>query len=150
MYTGHSSLRQWAAERLFHVDDVAALTNGPRLPVAAQMTCFTAAFHSPVYDTLDESLLRATNGGVVAAWGATGLGVSTGHSSLADGFVDSLYNNQTNLGMAAISGKLRVVAHQPAYLDLVDTFTLLGDPATIPNREPVLWSHFIYLPVIRR
>ena len=150
MYTGHSSLRQWAAERLFHVDDVAALTNGPRLPVAAQMTCFTAAFHSPVYDTLDESLLRATNGGVVAAWGATGLGVSTGHSSLADGFVDSLYNNQTNLGMAAISGKLRVVAHQPAYLDLVDTFTLLGDPATIPNREPVLWSYFIYLPVIRR
>ena len=45
LYNGHSSVRQWAAERLFHRDDVAALHNASQLPVVLEMTCFTGLFH---------------------------------------------------------------------------------------------------------
>ncbi len=130
MYTGHASVHQWAAERLFHLDDVAGLSNGLKLPVVLEMTCFTGSFHDPRFATLDESLLRRPDGGAIAAWGATGLGVSTGHVDLADGFLQSVYRSrQSDLGLAALSGKLTLAA-RGLNLDLLDTFTLLGDPAT--------------------
>src|SRR5450759_2281762 len=45
LYNGQSSVRQWAAERLFHRDDVAALHNASQLPVVLEMTCFNGLFH---------------------------------------------------------------------------------------------------------
>jgi len=151
MYTGHASVHQWVTERLFHLDDVPGLSNGSRLPVLLEMTCFTGSFHNPSFPTLDESLVRKSNGGAVAAWGATGLGVSTGHSELADGFMRSVFfDGQTSLGFATLSGKLGFAANYPAQLDLVDTFTLLGDPAMRLNLTLVPWPHSIYLPSIWR
>ncbi len=149
MFTGHSSVHQWAAERLFHLDDVTGLTNGPFLPVVLEMTCFTGAFHEPGYATLDEALVRSANGGAVAVWGATGLGVAHGHDVLSNGFLHSLYNlNRRELGRAILDGKIDLAANGVAP-DLLDTYTLLGDPAmrvnlTIDPGFPV------YLPVIRR
>ncbi|HID54741.1 MAG TPA: hypothetical protein EYP41_22230, partial [Anaerolineae bacterium] len=72
VYNGHSSIHQWGAERLLHLDDVAGLNNNGRLPVVLQMTCFTGAFQEPFWDTLDEALLRQEGGGAVAVCGATG------------------------------------------------------------------------------
>ena len=91
LYNGHSSVRQWAAARIFHRDDVAALHNASQLPVVLEMTCFTGLFHEPGGTTLDETLLRAADGGAVAVWGATGLGVATGHQQLAQGFLASVF-----------------------------------------------------------
>ena len=146
MYTGHASWHQWGGERLFHFDDVSSLVNGSRLPVVLQMTCLTGMFHHPI-PTLDEELLRQSAGGAVAVWGATGLGVATGHTELAEGFLRSVYlEGQTDLGLAALSGKLRLAAENPFALDLLDTFNLLGDPAT----RLYATSHDVYLPFIRR
>lgn len=149
MYTGHASQSQWAAERLFHRDDVPGLSNGAKLPIVLEMTCFTSSFHNPAYSAIDEMLVRAPNGGAVAAWGPTGLGVSTGHSQLADGFLESaLSDGQTDLGIAALSGKLSVAANSPFALDLIDTFTLLGDPATVLHLAVQI--NDVYLPVVRK
>ncbi|MGH2592650.1 MAG: C25 family cysteine peptidase [Anaerolineae bacterium] len=151
MYIGHASVHQWLTERLFHLDDVPGLSNGSRLPVVLEMTCFTGSFQNPSFATLDESLMRKSGGGAVAVWGATGLGVSTGHDDLAAGFMQSVFiDGQTNLGLSTLSGKLSLVANNPAHLDLVDTFTLLGDPATRINLTLVPWPHSIYLPSIQR
>ena len=150
MFTGHSSDVQWAQERLFHLDDAPLLNNGARLPVVAEMTCFTGAFHMAAYPTLDEALLREGDGGAVAVWGATGLGVSTGHMALAEGFMASLYQqNQPGLGAAALAGKLRL-AQNSSYLDLLDTYLLFGDPAMPMNLTLVPWPNSLYLPVIQR
>jgi len=149
MYTGHASVSQWAVERLFHRDDASSLNNAAKLPVVLEMTCFTGSFQNPAYGTLDELLVRRSNGGAVAAWGATGLGVSTGHADLADGFMRSVFvEGKTNLGLAAFSGKLRLAASNPSSLDLVDTFTLLGDPATSLNIA--VGPTVIDLPLIQR
>ena len=150
MFTGHSSIHQWGAERFFHLDDVAGLTNGARLPVVLEMTCFTGSFQQPFWDTLDEALLRHPNGGAVAVWGATGLGVGTGHDALASGFLDALMlQNETRLGTAVLAGKLNLFINQPVNQDLLDTFTLLGDPATQYNTD--FWAGIpTYLPIISR
>ncbi len=151
VFTGHASEHQWAAERLFHLDDVSNLTNESKLPVVLQMTCLTGAFHNPAYATLDEALLRASNGAAVAVWGATGLGVSTGHAELAAGFLQSVYrDNRSILGLAALSGKLTLAANNPVHIDMLDTFNLLGDPATRLNLTVVPQPVALYLPLIRR
>jgi len=142
MFTGHSSIHQWAHEILFHLEDVPTLVNGPRLPVVLEMTCFTGSFQIPDFQTLDEALLRRAGGGAVAVWGSTGLGIATGHHWLAEGFMDTIYQDGiSEIGAATLAGKLNLasVGSNP---DLIDTFTLLGDPATKLER-----SYLIYLPI---
>jgi hypothetical protein len=148
-FTGHSSWQQWAAERLFHLDDLSALDNERRWPIVVEMTCFTSAFQRPE-PTLDEELLTRSGGGVVAAWGATGLGVGTGHHELAEGFYQAVFQTPVNtLGEAALSGKLSLAATN-WNLDLLDTFTLLGDPALGVNRTITPWAARVYLPLVSR
>jgi hypothetical protein len=136
MYTGHASIHQWAVERFLHIDDVPGLQNGSLQPILLEMTCFTGSFQVPGFATLDETLLRQPQAGVAAAWGSTGLGIVTGHESLAAGFLGTLTQaSPARLGDAALAGKLRLAAEKPVFLELVDTYTLLGDPATRFHRE---------------
>lgn len=144
MYTGHASILQWAVERFLVVEDIPAFKNGTRLPVVLEMTCFTGSFHVPGFQTIDESLLRQPGGGAVAAWGSTGLGLMTGHRWLAQGFIAQLYgSSQATIGEAALAGKLMLSREGLFYEDLIDTFTLLGDPAL-----QIVRSEYHYLPVI--
>jgi hypothetical protein len=95
-FTGHASIHQWAVERFIHLDDVPSLSNGGRLPVVLEMTCFTGSFQVPGYATLDEALVRHTEGCAVAVWGPTGLGITTGHESLATGFIETVLQGDGN------------------------------------------------------
>lgn len=148
-FTGHSSWQQWAHERFLHLDDVPALGNDRRWPVVLGMTCFTSAFHRPE-PVLDEALVLRVDGGAVATWGATGLGVSTGHDRLAKGFYHAVFGNSVEtIGEAVWNGKLALASSSP-YRDLLDTFTLLGDPATQWNRAIVDWPVRLYLPLVAR
>lgn len=150
LYNGHASIHQWAEERAFHLDDVAGLFNAGRLPVVLQMTCFTGSFQLPSGPVLDEALLRHPNGGAVAAWGPTGLGVATGHELLAQGFLQRVYiDQQPGLGAAALAGKLNLAANGSLGMDLLDTFTLLGDPA-MRVKLTMTPGLSVFLPVIRR
>lgn len=148
-FTGHSSWQQWARERLFHLDDLPLLRNSQRYPVLAEMTCFTGAFHRPE-PTLDEALVTRPDAGAVAAWGPTGLGSSTGHSRLSDGFFRAVFSDTvTTVGEATLAGKLNL-ASSGQNLDLLDTFSLLGDPALRLNRTLEPWAAQVYLPLVRR
>ena len=129
-FNGHASQRQWAAERLFHLDDVGALANAGRLPVVLQMTCLTGSFHDAALPALDEALLRQPGGGAVGVWGSTGLGVANGHDLLAQAFLQRAFQGgAVTAGAAALAGKL-ALAQNGQHPDLIETFTWLGDPAT--------------------
>ena len=82
----------------------------------------------------------------MAEWGATGLGLSTGHQALADGFLRALYPPGATLGAAALAGKLNLAFA----FDLRDTYTLLGDPATRLNVTVTAWPYSTYLPLAWR
>ena len=163
-FTGHSSWHQWAGgnrttgaeESVFHwnsdpaQNDVLQLTNGYQLPVVLEMTCFTGYFQHPQYPTLDESMVRRAGGGAVAVWGATGLGVATGHDRLQAGFFDALVNDgERQLGAAVLAGKTRLFA-DGFNQDLLDTFTLFGDPAFTMNFSAIPFTNFVYLPLVIR
>ena len=127
------------------------LRSARRWPIVIEMTCFTSAFHRPE-PTLDEGLLTLDNAGAVATWGATGLGVSTGHSSLDEGFFQVVFSDPVSattitVGQAAWGGKLSLAA-TGQHLDLLDTFTLLGDPALRLNRNILPWASQAYLPIV--
>ena len=157
-YVGHSSWHQWAVDPatyapMFHLDDVASLDNGGALPVFLQMTCYTGDFSHPEWDTLDETLLRRSGGGAVATWGPTTLGLSLGHNVLHKGFFDAVFEKDiTKLGKVIEAAQLDLIAWDSSayYLDLLDTFVLLGDPAMDLNLTVVPWSHATFLPVTLR
>jgi hypothetical protein len=147
MFNGHASVHQWTAEILLHMNDVSALNNGARLPVVLEMTCFTGSFQIPGSPALDEALLLQSTGGAIAVWGPTGLGIGTGHEILAIGFLNSVFGApKVALGEAALYGKIKLAIETPAFADLIDTYTLLGDPATALNRTSRGYS--IFLPQI--
>lgn len=158
-FHGHSSWLQWAQDGILryypppypnsYPNDLAAMSNQSRLPVVLEMTCFTGFFHRPEVTTIDESMLNLSNGGAVAVWGSTGLGIATGHGSLQTGFYKAINQNESNLGAATLAGKTKLAAtgfHQ----DLLDTFTLFGDPALTMNFTVTTYSNQVYLPVIQR
>lgn len=146
-FLGHSSWQQWAQERLFHLDDLPTLNNHRRWPIVVEMTCFTGAFQRPE-PTLDEVMMTLNRKGAVATWGATGLGVSTGHNVLANGFFRSVFSDtHSTVGQAALSGKLSLAA-TGQHVDLLDTFTLLGDPALRLNQTIIPWTNYVYLPIL--
>ena len=114
------------------------------------MTCFTGSFHRPEVATLDESLLRLSGGGAVAVWGSTGLGVSTGHVSLQSGFYQAINDHEDrDLGAATLAGKMELYA-TGSHQELLDTFTLFGDPALKMNLTITPYSNQVYLPIVRR
>lgn len=159
-FHGHSSWLQWATEGILRLypdppfpasypNDLLLFQNQIRLPVVLEMTCFTASFHRPEYTTLDEGMLTMAGGGALAVWGSTGLGLATGHTRLQSGFYDALNQGETTLGALTLAGKTNLYS-SGIYLDLLDTFILLGDPATQLNLALTPFSNSLYLPVIQR
>ena len=166
-YVGHSSWHQWAsisvAETsagsvryvpLFHLNDVAGLHNGGRLPVVLEMTCFTGFFHHPQYRTLDESLLGHAGGGAVATWSPSGLGLAEGHYFLHRAFYqEALGTDKIQLGAATWAAKVRLfsqVGGDGTYADLFDTYHLFGDPAMALDLVAQPCSGRVYLPMVNK
>ncbi len=159
-YFGHSSWLQEAVLEtdgyapLFHLNDIPRLTNAGRLPVILEMTCFTAYYIHPTEDTLDESLLRAVGGGVVAAWGSAGNGVTTDHRLLHRAFFASLFGSpvqgdeEPELGANIQAALLELYANGASH-ELIGTYHLFGDPAMQLHLTPISGVR-LYLPLVMR
>jgi len=131
-YVGHGQVTFWASEFIFRGEDAAALINGGRLPVHLSMTCLDGSFQEPTRESLAETLVLNPNGGAVAVWASTGLGVAHGHDYLHRGFYSALYEDgNILLGDLIVAGKLALYTGDTlgVFHDLIDTFNLMGDPA---------------------
>jgi hypothetical protein len=135
-YIGHSSQTAWLSKGTLSPwffaadsaqDDVTPLTNGARMPLVLEMTCFTGMFQIPYLTTLAEANVRRANGGALASWAASGQGLAAGHDRLDVGFFDAVLKNGARyIGIATDAGKVQAIS----YPDLLDTFILFGDPAS--------------------
>ena len=149
-YIGHGSISRWSHESIFNNNLASTLKNYEKLPVSLSMTCLDGVWQYPPTSRagsgLEETNLRFPNGGIVGAFSPTGLGVSTGHEALDDGFFESLFNNhQWRLGDASLFAKLKLFLTGNNY-DLLHTFTVFGDPAlTIKNRDDLLTKPFDFV-----
>jgi len=133
-YIGHGAINRWSNESILLPDDLNSLSNGNMLPVVLSMTCLDGHWYHPGLtpsrlESLMEEMLRASGKGMVASFSPTGFGVTTGHDWLNRGFYDALFNQGLwSLGQAAEAARLYLYA-TGGNLDLVQTFTIFGDPA---------------------
>lgn len=145
-YAGHGAIPYWAVEKLFQMSYVAGLTNGVKQPFMLPMTCQEGYFINPSpagkdYSSLAETIVRATDKGAIASFSATGWGQSLGHDIFDNSIFDDLFNNAyTGIGYLTTQAKYYLYAHSSSYMDLLDTYLLLGDPAlklqTLPLAAP--------------
>ena len=129
-FIGHASVQRWANEQLFTNNDIPSLANGDKLPILLSMTCLDGYWiHPTIRPSLAVELLTSPKRGIVAAFSPTGLGVATGHDVLHRGFYEAFFDGGTwSLAEATLAAKLAVYASGANY-DLINTFTIFGDPA---------------------
>lgn len=159
-YIGHGQQFQWAytgpplqpgaptdKQHLLGLYGVDELRNGSWLPVVLSMTCLTGAFQFPTFSgtVIDERLVARPDGGAIAAWSSTGLGVLFGHEALQRGFYRALWAapGQANLGALTMAGYLELFTAESCCQESIGTFALLGDPLTIPRVDlnvQALWA----------
>lgn len=136
-----------------YANDVMLLDNGAELPVTLQMSCFTSKYNQPMpennHHSLDEQLVLSGIGGSIATWGSTGKSVATGHDSLTDGFLTTLWGRsyQPTLGELTRQSRLDAYTNKPCCRDVLYSFSLLGDPLT-RVRKVAASPYNQYLPVI--
>lgn len=150
-YFGHAGIDLWAAEKIFSNEDITRLTNAGKFPIFLSSTCLDGYWIHPGKaddpegkESLIEELVRSNHRGAVAAFSATGLGVSTGHDTLQDGFYEAVfYDGANRLGEASMTAKLRLY-EAGSHLDLLQTYTVFGDPALKIQLQEI--DYLLYLP----
>ncbi|MDH7485255.1 MAG: C25 family cysteine peptidase, partial [Anaerolineae bacterium] len=134
-YIGHSLKTVWGAEdRLLDQAALSTLESRSCLPIMLAMTCETGFFHEPQlgFSSLGEAAVREPGRGAVAYWGAAGSGLASGQDFLEKGFFLALFHGGADrVGVAVTEGKRYLLENTPPgnYDNLVDMFTLFGDPA---------------------
>jgi hypothetical protein len=133
-YIGHAAPATWAGSPpIFRASDVASLSNGARLPVMLDMTCYTGFFHSPAATgaALSEVMLRKDGGGAIASWASSGLSVVDGHDHMNRGFLRAVVAEGVRpIGLAALAGLAELyTAGGGAFLENLATYHIIGDPA---------------------
>jgi hypothetical protein len=164
-YTGHGLQFQWGytgpplrageptdRQYLLNVFTVDELRNGPKLPVVLSMTCLTGSFQIPAFSgtAIDERLVARADGGAIAAWSSTGLGVLFGHEALQRGFYTALWAapGEGRLGELTMAGYAELFAASACCQETISTFVLLGDPLTVPRVD--VTAQLTHLPLVRR
>ncbi len=163
-YTGHGLQFQWGytgpplrpgeptdRQHLLGVFGVDELVNGAALPVVLSMSCLTGSFQIPAFSgtSVDERLVARADGGAIAAWGSTGLGVLYGHDALQRGFYRALWAapGRAALGELTMAGYLELFATKSCCQESLRTFALLGDPLTAPRVRADLGLGYLPLTV---
>jgi hypothetical protein len=135
-YFGHGSVELWAQEKILAVDDVAKLTNREKLPIVFTVTCLSGLFQHPVKPSLGETLVRAKNGGAVAALVPSSAAILTDQQVLAQGLAAALgasvgADGPKTLGDAILAAQQSITNVTDGVREVLLTFNLLGDP-TLP------------------
>ncbi len=133
-YIGHAGIDIWGNAAFYRSSEIAQLSNAPHYPIMLPMTCYTGFYHDPFTTSLAEQELLQPNGGAVASWSPSGLGIATGHDVLNRTLYSTVFNQGfRRLGPATSAAKLALFSANSGALDLIDTYTIFGDPAlTIP------------------
>jgi hypothetical protein len=149
-YVGHGNIDRWgvwSGGRLFDVAAAGRLTNGVRLPLVVTATCLNGFFVHPYSDdTMAEILVRQADGGAIAAWSPTALGAPGEQALLFEAFFNALFGGAPTLG-DAIAQAQAAAYRQGVSRELIETFTLFGDPALRLRLTP---AQSRYLPLALR
>jgi hypothetical protein len=129
-YIGHGSMNVWGKDKMFEIGDSDALNND-NLPFLVTMTCLVGYFHHPTATSMGEEMLLNPDGGVVAAFVPTSESLASDQTKLASAIYAHLFGDAPTAGEAIMLGKRDLNVEDNLMQDLIETFTLLGDPALV-------------------
>jgi len=129
-YVGHGSIDTWSEDRLFSSEQIDSLGNNGRRPMMIMMSCLLGFFGHPERDAMAEELLLAEDGGAVAVFAPSSLTLSSDQGPLNRALLSALLKRETpTVGQAILEAKRSLAAETQGQRDVIETFTLLGDPA---------------------
>jgi hypothetical protein len=151
-YVGHGDMIHWGYKSIFwDIDDVTALNNTNKLPVATLGNCLNGAFSHPsknVSVVMAEEFQRRPNKGAVAVWAATSWSYASGHHVLLTSFYDVIFQQQ-EYRLGQVVKQADMVALNAGWNDQVKTFVFFGDPATqLGGSSAGPGSGPVYLPIV--
>jgi hypothetical protein len=129
-YAGHGSLNLWGRNELLSQAALAKLVPDHHPPIVVHLTCLSGYFAHPLQSSLAEEMLWHPDG-PVAVIAATSLTLSSYQEPFATALLEALVDpNVLTVGDALLR------AQQVPGIDqeVVDTFSLLGDPALVIAR----------------
>ncbi len=139
-YIGHGSFETWGGlTTYFDAATAASLTN-PLLPFMVNINCLAGGFHYFVGSgSLGENMTNNGDGGAIATLAPSGLSDAQVSDEVRDYLFSPLFGPDRTRLLAAAAGVLRArLWGQGQLLDL-QSYTYLGDPATLlatPAPEP--------------
>jgi len=124
-YNGHGAEQQWSFVDLFDNNDVAALTNGGRLPVYLLIDCLNGLFQDVYAQSLGKALILAPNGGAVAVWASSGFTNEPPQASMDLALLQQMAASPNDpLGLMILRAKNVTTDN-----DVRRTWILFGDPS---------------------
>jgi hypothetical protein len=126
-WMGHGSVNVWTGDGILSNDDAPTLTNGQHLSLFVMMTCLNGYYVSPTLDSLAEALLKAQNGGAVAAWTSTGITEPDGQAAMNTELYRALF---AGAGPTRLGDAMQQARTATTDKDVLRTWVLIGDPTT--------------------
>jgi hypothetical protein len=132
-YVGHGNQDRWgtwSGGTFFAMPEVGQLANTSRLPFMATATCLNGFFVNPyVPYSIAEELVRKKDGGAIGAWSPSALGYPSEHDVLFGKMFDQLFGGGSPTMGSITTGAKVNSAGKGVSQELIETFTLFGDPA---------------------
>jgi hypothetical protein len=134
-FIGHGGMQLWN-HNILRVGDVDSLAPQAQQPLLLTMNCLNGYFQFPLFDSLSESLLKAEDKGVIAAFSPSGLSLD-GPAHLYHRLLltELLHGGHATLGDAILAAQGKYV-DAGGHLELLKIYHLLGDPALRLSNNP--------------
>ena len=128
-YMGHGALDIWARESIFSSDEISELHQQKHYPIVLVWACLNGYFQHPQQTSLGETLLITPQKGAVAGLFPTGQTFPNDQHMMAEAlFKEGLFEQQT-IGEALLKAVHALAPNNSGQRDIINTFSLLGDPA---------------------
>ena len=125
-YSGHGNVDFWTGAVLFTSTDAIGLTNGTnKLSFVVVMDCLNGYFQDPTLLSLSEAMLKAPNGGAVAAFASSGLTIAQGQHQMGEELYTQLYSGSP----MALGDAIKIAKGATFDIDVKRTWIFFGDPS---------------------
>jgi hypothetical protein len=126
-YSGHGNVDVWTGASIFTSSDATALTNGNKLSFVVVMDCLNGYFHDPTLLSLSEALVKAPNGGAVAAFASSGLTLPGGQHEMSEQLYTLIYG--AGAQPIALGDAIKIAKGSTTDIDVKKTWVYFGDPS---------------------
>ena len=126
-YSGHGNVDVWTQASVFTSNDALALTNGNKLSFVVVMDCLNGYFQDPTLLSLSEALVKAPQGGAVAAFASSGLTLPDGQHEMSEQLYTLIYG--AGAQPIALGDAIKIAKGSTFDVDVKKTWVYFGDPS---------------------